>query len=167
MQHNRNPAGASPTPPASTTVVGLGVCDVLRVDLDPSQLPVLLEEIERQRQVYEEAIGGALDAEDQESLDRLRRERRTLATMAEQLRPLVERPVIWGPAPIISDMVACAARSAVEQLDAVIQRERLTRRDRVVLLEAAHAAAAWAETFIALRAVEDYSFDPDDDYVRP
>jgi hypothetical protein len=112
MQHNRNPAGASPTPPASTAVVGLDVCDVLRVELDPSQMPVLFEEIELQRQVYEEAIGGALDAEDQESLDRFRRERRTLATIVEQLHPFAERPVIWGPAPMISDMVACAARSA-------------------------------------------------------
>ena len=139
MQHNRNPAGASPTPPASTAVVGLGVCDVLRVEARHRGSCRRFSRRSSSDRSTREAIRAA------RSTPRIRSRlavsdasSRTLTSIAEQLRPLVDRLLIWGPAPMISDLVACAARGAVDRLDAVIQRERLTSRDRVVLLEAAH-----------------------------
>ena len=76
--------------------------------------------------------------------------------------------LIWGPAMAISDMVTCAARNAADQLVDAMQRDLLVDGgDGPALIEAAGVAAAWAETYVALRAVEAYSFDPDDDHVRP
>ena len=169
MQHHRNQARAEAAPPPHTTaVIGLGVCDVLRVELQPRQLPSLDEEIQIQRAVYDQSIAGAAEDGDRDAFDRLRAERRTLTMVAEQIRRPGDSPVIWGPAAAISDLVTCSARSAADRLVDAMQRDLLVDGgDGPALIEAAHVAAAWAETYVALRAVESFSVDPDNDHVRP
>jgi hypothetical protein len=166
--HRNDGAGLSSTrravpPPPVDRVCGLGVCDVLRVEIDGSQVESLREEIDELRRVIDEAISVATDREEAEELSRLLYESDVLAMIGRELigGARSETMVVVGPARIISELVGGAARDAGERL--VNQLGQGSRRDGAsaeALVAAADLAAVWARTLVAVESVEGYSFDP-------
>jgi hypothetical protein len=177
MQPNRNgvlgPASTSHAvpPPPIDRVCGLGLCDVLRVELENCQLESLRDEIDEQRHVFDDATALAAHCGDEESLDALRYEREVLEMIAKQVveaRPEDARVVVWGPARMVSGLVSGAAREAAAQLVEHVRRKPLSHSPTGgALIAASRIAAAWAETYVAVQAIEGYSFDPRTDHVRP
>jgi hypothetical protein len=176
MHHNRNGGAtapsmehAAPLPPIDR-VCGLGVCDVLRVEFECCQLPLLRAELEELRRVCDDSISGALQRDADDDFDRLRYERRLLDAIYAQLdigRGSSARVVLHGPARLISEIVAGAAQEAVDRLAERVRRRQDGRTGATAALaDAVRAAAAWVDTYVALEAVASYSFDPDFDHVR-
>ena len=176
MRHHRNgeppPASsrrAVPPPPVDR-VCGLGVCDVLRIEIDACQVEPLRGEIQDLQRVVDEATGASVDRGDHDDFDRLRYEREALDMIGRQLAARLdgERLIVVGPARLISELVGGAARDAGERLvEHLGRRPRADGASAEALIAAADVAAAWSRTYVALNAVEAYSFDPDFDHPRP
>jgi hypothetical protein len=166
MQYHRNDGTtlASPSPPVER-VCGLGVCDVLRIEIDGSQVDSLRDEIDELRRVIDDAIGVATDR-GREELPRLLYESEILSMIGRELTGggRSEPVVVVGPAPMMSELVRGAARDAGERLvERLDQRAPRNRTSAEALVAAADVAGAWARTLVAVEAVEGYSFDPDFD----
>jgi hypothetical protein len=142
--------------PALDRVRGIGICDVLCVELDGCQVESLVDELERQRR---RPIHG-VSADERAWLVY---ERDVLDMISRQLRGDDDATVVWGPARVMSAVVIGATRGAASSLVAE------TRDDTspAALAKAGRVAAAWAETQAAMLAVEWYSFDPDLDPLWP
>jgi hypothetical protein len=148
MQHHRNGGTAAARqavpPPPVDRVCGLGVCDVLRIEIDGSQLESLRDEIQELQHVIDEAITAAAAGDDDDDLHRLRYEREALDIIARQLgvRPNGERIVVVGPARLISELVGGAARDAGERLvDHLGERPPRDGASAEALIAAADVAA--------------------------
>jgi hypothetical protein len=170
MHHHRN-GGEPPLstrhaapPPSVDRVCGIGVCDVLRVELEPCQLPSVRAEVEELRATVGEAIATMLDRGDEAELDRLRYERRVLDLIGRQLDRSNGPTVICGPARLMGEIITGATRLAAAE---VVEHLGEKTRAGEALRDAAGLAAAWVETYAAAQAVEAYSFDPAFDPVRP
>lgn len=169
-------------------VQGLGVSDALRIELDPCQVPWLVDEIDALRDVVDDAqahqrarweavtetvrrarLPEAVEVEDE--LDRLRYEARVLEMVRDQLvrRPDREAPVaVFGPARIMAELVRGTARHVAATLGALLQTEPKADADaRAELVRTAAVAGVWTETYVACEAVEWFSFDPDADPAGP
>jgi hypothetical protein len=152
--------GGVPLPPVDR-ICGLGVCDVLRVEIEGCQLASLRSEIDELRLVYDEAIAAAIRGDDGE-LGRLSYERQVLdAIDAEAKSADTQRVVIYGPGRLVSEIVAGATRNAAD----ILAEHVRTRSTNDAALVAARVAVAWIETLVATRAVESYSFDSAFDHV--
>ena len=151
-------------PPPVDRVCGIGVCDVLRVELEPCQLPSVRAELEELRATVGEAIATMLDRGDEAELDRLRYERRVLDLIGRELDRTDGPIVVCGPARLMGEIITGVTRLAAAE---VVEHLTARTRDGVALREAAGLAAAWVETCAAADAVEAYSFDPAFDPVRP
>lgn len=162
-------------PPGS--VSGLGVCDALRVELLPRQVPWLIDELEEMRGPLEEALyrarvdapagcGRAADdlAAREYELRLLRMVRAQLgATQAK------EGPTVFvGPTGMVGEAVGGAMRNVVGALAELVS-------DRSVgdaaacerLRETAEAANAWVRTFLDLWALVAFNFDPSAEPAQP
>jgi hypothetical protein len=153
-------------------VRGLGVCDALRLELVPAQLPQLIEQVEALRAPLQEEIGrraAAMGPGDARGAARLRAaqyELRLAELLRERLPPAghSEPFVFVGPAGMIGGIARASARRAVEALAELVAAEPPRGRElRGRLAQAAEAATAWVRTFVEAQALEDFSFDPDAD----
>jgi hypothetical protein len=147
------------------SVIGL-VPRAVRLDLEPSQLPVLLDELfttveARGGSLREEhERRGSIAAEDVSDAGALLREyAQILATIgADSRRRVIDTAVsIVTPIEVADDLVRACARNACEEL-AALARER--NSDRAALSSAAQAAAAWARTLVDFRYLDEEA--PDD-----
>jgi hypothetical protein len=148
-----------------TSVIGL-VPRAVRIDLEPCQLPTLLDELfttiepgggslreahERERLIATEDVSdaGAL----------LHEYARILVDLgAESRRSVVDTAVsLTTPLEIADDLVRACARNACEEL-AALTRERGS--DRTAVSAAAQAAAAWSRTLVDFRYLDEEG--PDD-----
>jgi hypothetical protein len=177
MQHHRNDglpvvsARRAIAPPPVDRVCGLGLCDALRIELEPCQVDSLHAEIDELRRGLDEAICVSIGRGAGRGTDSLSYEHQVLDMIRTQVVRLHEssgRVVVSGPAVVLTEIVAGAARDAADELAEIVRRHpRGDSHTGAALLEAARVASAWAATYAALQAVESYSFDPDCDPVRP
>jgi hypothetical protein len=176
MQRNRND-GVPPVsmrravpPPPVDRVCGLGVCDVLRVELESCQLDSLRAEIDEQRRGFDDVVARATACGDEIEAMPLRYERLVLEMIARELplaAPQDGRFVVHGPASVVGDLVTGAARDAAAVLVDHLSGPPVGHTAAgEALLHAARVAGAWTETYVATHAVGAYSFDPNSDHVR-
>jgi hypothetical protein len=139
--------GTVVAPRLAGSVRGLGVCDVLRVELAPVQRPALdAQIIELQCR-----LGTTAEA------------RRLLALMREGLPPRDDpAQVLSGPAGLVLELVDACMTDAVRR---VARRLEVASRHGLVAAEL-EAARAWIVTALDCAAVEDFSFEPGADPVR-
>ena len=147
------------------SVIGL-VPRAVRLDLEPSQLPVLLDELfttveARGGSLREEhERHGSIAAEELSDAGALLNEyAQILATIgADSRRSVIDTPtLIVTPIEVADDLVRACARNACEDL-AALARER--NSDRSAISTAAEAAAAWARTLVDFRYLDEEG--PDD-----
>jgi hypothetical protein len=134
-------------------VRGLGVCDVLRVELDPVQRSGLLEQLTSRVAELERAGHDAVD-DGQEEV-------RLLARMRAGLPPSTADPfTLTGPAGLVLALVGACLTRAVATAHA-----RLGEGETGVPWVAGcerelEAAAAWITTSLECHAVEAFCFEP-------
>jgi hypothetical protein len=156
--------------PAATprlgTVRGLGISDVLLVELQPRQVAACVDEIDSLGRILEDAF--AIGPNDDS--DRQRYELRVLRAMRSVLleQASLERPLLVGPAPLVSEVVARTAADIVaglhESLSAIRGSDEASRDE---LLRRSEDTTAWMRTYVDALAVQWFSFDPDLDYLGP
>jgi hypothetical protein len=123
----------------SGSVRGLGVCDALRLELLPEQLPQLVEQVE--------ALRRSSDAYELH-----------LANLLHDALPTPDTSwpfTFTGPTHLVRDIVRSSLRIAAAAL-----AEALCTRSSERLAHTSACAAAWARTELECRAVEEFSFDP-------
>ena len=157
---------------ARPRVYGLGVCDVLRVELDPVQLPWLIDEIEEMRGPLEEQLQRTRAEHERRDDDETARE---LAERSYHLRLLrlmrarlpcrdYEQPTTFlGPSAMVSDIVQATMRNVTATLSETAARSPGDRQQEEFLHRTAIAARAWVETFLACRAATSFNFDGEAD----
>ena len=169
--------------PTRSTVRGLGLCDVLSVELEPCQIAGAIEELEARRgplnEAFEQArtrwdtIADGERASVRELEHQLSRSAYALhiVSMLRGQLPTVDHaePVaLVGPASTISDLIAAAARNAVDDLGELIRESPKVDQGAQAKLRLAMAAvAAWSETYIDCAAIEWFTFDPPYDPLDP
>jgi hypothetical protein len=153
---------------------GLGVCDVLRLELVPAQLPQLVEQLEALRAPLEREIRRrpvATTSTDPHCAERLKcaqYELRLVELLCDRLPVEVSEPfALIGPAGMIGTIARGAMRGAIEALAERAHQPGRGREARSRLAEDAAAACAWVRTFIETQAVEDFTFDPGGDPFGP
>jgi hypothetical protein len=174
--------GAVPNP---SRVQGLGLCDVLRVELEPCQFAGAIEELEEQRgplnetfehartrwdALAEEAAAGSIAQSLEQELSKSASALRVLTMLRAQLPALDhDKPVVVvGPASAISELIALAARNAVDDLGELVRQPLRSGAEAEAKLRAALAAVvAWLDTYIECEALEWFTFDPLDDSSDP
>jgi hypothetical protein len=165
MQSEPIAVGAAP----SGSVSGLGVCDALRVELQPVQVPWLVDELEEMRGPLEETVRRIrADASAQceravADLATYEYELRLLRMMRAQLGAgQADEPTVFvGPAGLVGEAVRGAMRNAVGSLaDLVHDRAVEQQAGREHLRATAEAAHAWVRTYLDLQAVVAFNFDP-------
>jgi hypothetical protein len=94
-----------------------------------------------------------------------------LRTMLRRQLPTADHPesvTLVGPASTVSDMIAAAARNAVDDLGELIRESPKTGGEAQARLRTAVAAvAAWVETYVDCEALEWFTFDPPYDPADP
>jgi hypothetical protein len=171
-------------PPARARVQGLGLCDALRVELEPGQIAGVIDELEERRGPLHEAFENARARWDalaghERTGQRANELERDLSASAyalevsSALRAQLparggDAPVVMvGPASTMADIVTACARNAVDELAALIGRspgaDESAHRQ---LLAAATTVSAWVATFIECEAVVGFNFDDDWDPVQ-
>ena len=147
--------------PGPSTVSGLGVCDALRVRLEPVQVAWLIDELEELRTPLEEQLQRTPDGDER---DAVARELAALRRMRAQL-PAADAgigAVFYGPADAVASLVRASLRTCAAALAELTQGPlRGDPATRDALRHTAAAAAAWATTHLDRQAVEAYAFDPD------
>jgi hypothetical protein len=157
MQHHRTAA-------TRRTVSGLGVCDALRLELVSAQLPWLADELDDMRGPLEEALmrARADDAADEAAGHEY--ELRLLRMMRAQLADETAT-VFVGPTGMVDEAVRGAMRNVVGALAELVHDREVADGER--LRATAAAADAWVRTFVDLRAVVAFNFDPEAEPSRP
>jgi hypothetical protein len=163
----------------------MGLCDVLRIELEPCQLAGAIDELEERRGPLHESFEQARTRWD--ALAERERERATgtasdlarqLSASAYALRVLTavraqlptadhgHEVTLVGPASTLSDVVAVATANAVDDLAELVRKPPTGDAGTQARLRGvADAAVAWVATFIECQAVEWFNFDPDWDPV--
>jgi hypothetical protein len=170
--------GSGSVVPNPSKVRGLGLCDVLRVELEPCQIAGAIEELEEWRgplsetfeqartrwdEVADKESPGELGRRDEEELSRSAYALHVLSRLRAQLPTIDhdERVVVVGPASMVSHFIAGAARSAVDDLaDSVRSRLQAGGEKEAKLRAALAAVNAWLDTYMECEALEWYLFDP-------
>lgn len=158
MHDHRTAATGTPVP---STVTGLGVCDALRVRLEPMQVAWLIDELEELRTPLEEQLQATPDGEARDAVERelaaLRRMRAQLPAAGAGIGA-----VFCGPADSVAALVRASLRTCAAALAELTQGPlRGDAATRDALRRTAAAAEAWATTHLDRQAVESYTFDPD------
>lgn len=160
----------------SGSVRGLGVCDALRLELLPEQLPQIIEQAEAARVALQEEIRqrtSAMVPEDPRGLEQIEAvqyELRVLECLREHLPAgeVRERFVVVGPTDVVGAIVRDSTRRAVETLaELVLENPESGCEARAGMVAAVTAAAAWIQTYVEAQATEDFSFDVEDDPSGP
>jgi hypothetical protein len=140
-------------------VRGLGVCDVFRVELAPSQFAALDCELADRA----DAVARELRAAPKDQLE-LQAEEDTLVQVRERLPEHPNGPfVLTAPAGLVVELVsACLARAATQL--AVDLGDRSTQL--AVPTSQLEATSEWISTALDCHAVETFSFQPGVDPVR-
>jgi hypothetical protein len=129
----------------SGSVRGLGVCDALRLELLPEQLPQLVEQVEALRRSsngYELHLANLL-------YDRL--------CASDTAFPFT----FVGPTHMVRDIVLLSLHAAAAALAGALSTGSSER-----LADATVRAAAWSRTYLECRAIEEFSFNPGADPPR-
>jgi hypothetical protein len=172
--------------PSVGTVVGLGVTDALRIELQPCQIEGLVSELEELAgplaEAYEHARGRWLeisrlgdrawppsvaDAEhDLSAAAYVLRALSALRTQAPSTAPTTSVALV-GPTELLTTIVVGAAQHAAATLVQMLDESDRPAPDGIERLRRLGAAArAWAETYADCRTVEWFSFDPNWDPVE-
>jgi hypothetical protein len=164
--------------PNPSKVRGLGLCDVLRVELEPCQIAGAIEELEEWRgplsetfeqartrwdEVADKESPGPLGRKHEHELSRSAYALHVLSRLRAQLPTLDhDQPVVVvGPASMVSHFIAGAARNAVDDLAESIRPPLKAGGEAEAKLRTALAAAnAWLDTYMECEALEWYTFDP-------
>ena len=135
---------------ARSSVSGLGVCDVWRLELSAGQWPWLLDELEEVRGPLEETLQRAraqeaVDASEaaSDALAALEHELRLVRMMRAQL-PAVdhgEGVVFVGPADLLRELVRSTLRYVVDALSDSVSAQLTDRAARRRLIDVATAAS--------------------------
>jgi hypothetical protein len=149
------------------TVRGLGVCDALRLELEPAQRAGLEIALAARAAALEgsraqlEAAARARVLESEAELEHTGHELRLLSRMRTSLPAYAgARFVLTGPAGLVLELVsACLATALAQGHDAVVSVGATTLTCPPEL----NAAAAWITTANDCGAVEAYCFEPDVD----
>jgi hypothetical protein len=174
--------------PVAGSVRGLGVCDVLRVELVPvqragleAQLSVRTAALEQRRAALEAAAGthadrrsprraeldrGAAEPPSTEAaeLDQIRDELRILARVREDIPTHAPEPfALTGPAGLVLELVGACLAAAVACADARLAEGAPGTPWAGACERELQAAAAWIATALDCRAVEAFCFEPDVD----
>jgi hypothetical protein len=179
MQSHRT-AGSEPVKspqadPWTGRVLGLGVTDLLRVELEPAQVPSLVEQLAVLRGVCESAVVGdearweaipefqkelrpASVVEVAKDLDASRFDLRALDIIRSQLGggdgEDPRATTIIGPSRIIAELVRETTRRVVMSLDELLEEPPRGDADaRARLVRVVAAAKAWVETYVECEAV--------------
>jgi hypothetical protein len=164
-------------------VQGLGLCDALRVRLEPCQIAGAIEQLEARQEPLRESFehartrwdelaernGGPADPRAEEDLSRSEYALRVLAKLRGQLPTADHDAPVWivGPGSTMTSFVAGAVINAAEDLaELVRQSPRTSSKAQIGLRKATAAAAAWVETYIECEALEWFNFDPEWDPVE-
>ena len=166
MQANRNAPNRVP----SGTVVGLGVSDVLRLELRAVQVPWLIEELEENRTVIDDAIQLSVDPDSPhgtpEKRELLRYDSKLIRLMRASL-PESDRGddvVFAGPARLVIPLVEGTLHHVAETFfDETTHRFSNDPAGWERLRETAAAVTAWVETYLDMKELERFNFDPDAD----
>ncbi len=117
MHDHRIAATGTPGP---STVTGLGVCDALRVRLEPVQVAWLIDELEELRTPLEEQLQRTPDGDERDAVERelaaLRRMRAQLPAAGAGIGA-----VLCGPADPVAGLVLAALRSCAAALAELTQ----------------------------------------------
>lgn len=148
MQTHRS---ATPAP-MSTSVRGLGVCDVLEVELTPEQLESLQGVLDAHIAALQYVLPTLVASELREAHHALR--------LLQRMRPGTNSLV--GPAGLVLELVKACVDASVNTLARRVE----DAGDPAALDHGSRLAAAWTRTLADCRAVEDYSFEADVDPVR-
>ena len=169
MQRELTAIGAPPT----ARVGGLGVCDALRVELDPVQLPWLVDAREEMRRPLEERLQRARAQDERRHDEPSTRELaereyhlRLLRLMHARLAaPCDEQSTTFvGPSAMVADVVRVAMRNVTAELRDLADGWAGSRHEEHERLQrTAAAASAWVDTFLACEAVTSFNFDGDAD----
>ena len=170
--------------PRLGSVRALGLSDALSVELQPSQVPGFIDELDELRTPLNEGFEAARscfettratfdDSESgtvlaaEENMSRADYALRAHAAIRAQLpqRASDEPVIVVGPSATISRAISGAALSAALDLAEVLQRPLQSREAMSDLRQLAVVTLAWVETYVDCYAVEWYSFDSDWDYV--
>jgi hypothetical protein len=140
------------------TATGLGVCDALRLELATVQLPWLADELDEMRGPLEEALLRARADQADDDAAGHEYELRLLRLMRSQL--VDDRSTVFvGPTGMVDEAVRGAMRNVVGALSELVHDREVADADR--LRETAAAASAWVRTFVDVRAVVAFNFDPE------
>ena len=177
------PAQSSGTSPWTGRVLGLGVTDVLRIELAPEQVPSLVEQLDVLRDVYKDSVSHdrarceairdfarearlprAIQAE--KDLDASEFDLEALDIIASQVREVdCDQPgpvTIHGPSRIIAELVREATLQAAAKLNELLASAPRNEADaREQLVAAGAAVKAWTEIYVECAAVEWFKFDLD------
>ncbi len=137
------------------SVEALGVADVLRIALAPSQTRWLLDEVRELRNALAQQDPSKPSARDVHS------DLRVLARLASELLPVVDdAATVFGPAPLMSELVSGATRHVVDVLsERLAQHAAKAASDAIELQALATAVAAWVESYVALLSIEWFELD--------
>jgi hypothetical protein len=185
MQSHRTagsePVKSSQAGPWTGRVLGLGVTDLLRVELERAQIPSLFEQLAVKRAVCEavvareEAHWEAIPEFQRESrpsrvieaardLDASRFDLQALDVIRTQVRDGERQPVttIVGPSRIVAELVRETTRRVAETLNELLEQgPRGDAEAGARLVRVAAAAKAWVETYVECEAVVWSKFEID------
>jgi hypothetical protein len=182
MQRNRTVRGPSGLcfrvdVPEASRVRGLGLCDVFAIEIEWSQIPGLVDEIEERQRVAEQAFRSVRARWDALSED----ERRVADVLEEELNDMAHRmdllaalraqlpavgsdagALLVGPQQTLSEIIGAAAREAAEELvQSLIPTGPLDGASAVQLERAARAALAFVQAHIECHALTWFTFEAD------
>jgi hypothetical protein len=155
MQWDRSAAMAA----MSGSARGLGVCDVLRVELAAVQRPSVVAALD--------ARIAALESGEPASAARRGEQRRLLARMRAALPDRAAAPfALVGPAGLVLELVHGCLAEAVRGLAQRLEQSPWPAWSPALAAEAA-AAGAWIATALDCRAVDGFCFETGVDPAHP
>ena len=177
-QHRTDERHTAEDARARHRVRGLGICDVLEVELDRDQVDGLTAEIDDVCIALEQSISELVSADPQEASpghdddETVRRHLHQIAVARAIRGQLVTgdpgRRTVFGPARSLSQLIDGATRSAAEALAQMMLKQRIGGTSGAAkAAELAASVEAWMTTVVEVRELEWFVFDPDEGTGRP
>jgi hypothetical protein len=178
-QHRTDERHTSENAPTRHRVRGLGICDVLEVELDRGQVEGLIAEIDDLCIALEQSISELVSTDPQsaspahgDNEETVRRHLHQIAVARAIRGQLVTgdsgRKTVFGPARSLSQLIDGVTRSAVEALAEVLWDEQIAGTSGTArAADLTATVEAWMTTMIEVRELEWFVFDPDEGTGRP